>query len=155
MITLERTLDYELVRGIVTHPKVYPHVADDGAPKAQDWQALASDTVWYILVRLDGTPAGVFILVPQNAICYELHTCLLPMLWGSAIVAGQLMFTWMFEHSPARRIMTNVPDYNRLALRAAQKSGMQEFGVNTKSYLRGGILYNQIMLGISKEESCR
>jgi RimJ/RimL family protein N-acetyltransferase len=155
MITVERTLDYELVRSIVTHPKIYPHVADDDAPKAEEWRPLESTVVWHILVRLDGEPAGVFILVPQNAVCYELHTCLLPMLWGSATEAGRRMFAWMFEHSPCRRIMTNVPDYNRLALRAAQNSGMREFGVNTKSYLKRGILCDQIMLGISKEASCR
>ena len=156
MITVERTLDYELVRRIVTHPKIYCHIADDGSPAAADWRPIESDAVVYLLVLSDEQPAGVFTLVPQNRVCYEVHTCLLPDIWGpDALIASGKAMRWMFANTPCERIMTNVPDYNRIALRFARRSGMTYFGCNTKSYLHRGVLHDQIMLGVSKEEVCR
>lgn len=155
MITVYRTFDYELVKRIVTHPKIYPHVSDDSSPKPEDWKPIESDAVWYVLVE-NSSPAGVFTLVPQNAVCYEVHTCLLPRIWGPvALDAAGMMLEFMFSKSPCRRVVTNVPDYNRVALRFATNSGLKVFGLNPKSYLKNGTLFDQIMLGISKEEVCR
>jgi RimJ/RimL family protein N-acetyltransferase len=156
VIVLERTFDYDLVRRIVTHPKIYPHISDDNSPKAEDWQPFQSEVVWYILVKLDDAPAGVFTFTPHNAVCYEVHTCLLPAIYGkNSVLAGIAVIQWMFANSPCRRIITNVPSYNILALRFAHNGGLKEFGVNEKSYLKNGVLFDQIMLGVTKEDSCR
>jgi len=157
MLTVERSFDYDkVIRWIVNDPKVYPHISDDNSPRREDWRAVQSEDIWYIVVRLKGVKAGVFTFIPQNSICYEVHTCLLPIIYGErAIEAGRMARMWMFDFSPCRRIITNVPEYNRLALHYAMHCGMKEFGVNPKSYLKHGVLHDQIMLGISKENgSC-
>ena len=45
--------------------------------------------------------------------------------------------------------MTHVPINNRLALRFALEAQMQIYGVNQKSWLKAGKLWDQICLGIS------
>ena len=154
MISLKRTFDYELVKRIVTHPEVYPYLADDGSPTPEDYRAIEHEAIYYVLVERDDVPVGVLLFVPQNAVCYEGHTALLPEVWGEGGKIGQLVIEWMFANTPCRRIVGNAPLFNHRALQYAKKAGMQPFGVNAKSYLKDGVLYDQIVLGISKEDVC-
>jgi len=150
-MTFERTFDYELVREIITNPAIYPHVSDDGSPPAKDFRAIESEVVWYVLVKDGKELLGCFTFVPQNAVCYEVHTCLLPVSWGErAKEAAKGVKEWMFRHSPAMRIVTVVPENNSLALHFAKSAGMETFGVNPQSFMKGGHLYDQILLGVSK-----
>lgn len=154
-IKLSRTFNYELVRRIVTHPKVYPFLSDDGSPPASEWEPSQNGGVYYVLVEDDGEPVGVLMFTPHNSICYEGHTALLPVVWGKGAEIGAMTALWMFENTPCRRIIGNAPIFNLRALSYAQRAGMHVFGVNERSYLKGGVLYDQIVLGMSKEDICR
>jgi len=88
-----------------------------------------------------------------NAICWEVHTCLLPCAWGErAYIAARALPEWIWRHTPCRRIVTNVPSSNRLALRFALRAGMTIYGCNKASYLKNGRLCDQLCLGLSKPE---
>ena len=150
-MTFERTFDYELVRQIVTNPAIYDHITDDGSPSADKFEPIKSEAVWYVLVKDNTEVLGCFTFIPQNLVCYEVHTCLLPNAWGDRAHHASLQVReWMFSHSNAQRIVTNVPENNRLALRFAKTAGLQQYGVNPKSYMKHGHLYDQVLLGVSK-----
>jgi RimJ/RimL family protein N-acetyltransferase len=149
----ERTHDMALAREILTHPRIYPHITDDGCPVAERFIPPDDPRVWYLLVRRNGQCVGLFALHPQNAICYEVHTCLLPCCWGpQAVELAVAAREWIWRNTPARRLVTNVPTYNQLALRFALKAGMALYGCNPASFLKNGKLYAQHMLGVSKED---
>lgn len=150
MIRFERSFDYELIRRIITHDKIWPHISDDGSPAPDEYQPVESEAVWYVLAFDDLEILGLWMLHPHNSICWEIHTCLLPSAWGErALIAGRMLPDWIWEHTPCRRIITNVPAYNRVALAYAKRTGMQEYGVNPASFLRAGKLWDQVLLGIS------
>jgi RimJ/RimL family protein N-acetyltransferase len=142
------------VRRILTTPRIYRHISDDASPARETYRPVESEAVWYVLaIADDGEALGVFMLVPQNAVCWEVHTCLLPHAWGAkAIQAARELPGWIGQHTTCRRIITNVPDYNRLARSFAERAGMRQFGVNQRSYLRHGQLHDQIMLGLSLDQ---
>ncbi len=150
-MNLTRTHDMALVDAIVRHPAIWPHIHDDGASK---WRPSDQDGIYWLLVELDdGTPGGVFMVHQQNSYCAEMHTCLLPRMWGpESARAAQLVLAWAFEETPCVKMVTNVPAYNRAALRFAKAGGMQQEGINRASFMRNGALIDQIMLGITKEE---
>jgi len=151
-VTVERTVDYELIHSIVTHPRIYPWISDDGTPPVDKCEIKRSDDIYYVLISEDN-PAALFIFMPQNAVCYDFHVCVLPELWGrESVRAGRMAIHWMFEHSPARRIVGGVPTFNPLACHYALNLGMEKYGVNRKSYLHEGTLYDQNLYGISKED---
>jgi hypothetical protein len=153
MLTFARTTDMALVRSILTHPKLYPHLADDASPRPEDFEPIDHPAILYLLVSRGGIPLGVFMLIPQNAATLEVHTALLPSAWGSAAIEATKRGTeWVWENTAFSRVVTNVPAYNRLALRLAERSGMKRFGINERSFLKNGQLYDQIMLGISRPE---
>ena len=92
------------------------------------------------------------MLHPHNYVLYEVHTALLPCAWGlRAPLATRAGARWMFEHTNCQRIVTCVPAGNTLALRLALKAGMSQYGRNPRSLLRGGVLVDQILLGMNKD----
>lgn len=153
-MTFERTVDYDLVRKIVTHPKIWPHVSDDFSGKPEDFNPIQHEAAFYLLVKEEREVLGVFALYPKNRICWEVHTCLLPTSWGQrAKQAARDAMQWVFRNTECLRLITDVPEYNTLALRFAHMAGMTQFGVNPKSYMKNGILHDVTMLGISKQEA--
>ena len=151
-MTYKRTYNYELARSIMTHSRVYPHISDDYSPNSQNYRPFEDESLWYVLVTSDdGELLGLFLFVPMNAICWDVHTCLLPKCWGpSARRAGRGMAEWVWGNTLCHRIITSVPETNRLALQFAIACGMTEYGRNEKSILKGGRLLDQICLGISR-----
>lgn len=153
MIRFERTRDLAPVRAILTHPAIWRHVIDESGPEAQNWQPCNNPGIWYVLAYDGEQLLGLYAFYPQNAVCYEIHTAFLPSAWGpSTRAAGLAIWDWIWAHSPALRIVASVPADNPLVLRYAERSGMTRHGLNTASFLRGGKLHDQILLGISKPE---
>jgi len=154
MIRFERSTDYALIKGIITTPAVYRHLTDDNSPSAEDYQPIEHEAIWYVIVRDsycgDEELLGLWMFHPLNSICWEVHTALLPNAWGDrGRIAARLMAEWIWEHTPCRRIVTNVPENNRLALAFAGHAGMKVYGRNPASFLKGKLL-DQICLGISR-----
>ena len=147
--SFEITTDYALVKTIVTHPKIYPRISDDGSPTPELWEPHPGCT--YLLVRDNEMAVGVFAFVPHNVICVEIHTCLLPLVWGpKAAEIAPKMLTWVWKNTSWERIITNVPDNNRAALRFSKLAGLVEYGYNPNSFKKSGKLYGQTLLGVSR-----
>lgn len=163
MITFERSTDYELIRAIITHPKLWPYISDDNSPAREDYRPIESESVWYVVARTRDAEVGAYVLGmwvfhPLNSICWEVHTCVLPRAWGHVgLEAARQLPEWIWENTPCRRIVTNVPSTNRLALQFALRAGMTIFGCNRASFLKDGKLCDQVCLGISPpyEEAIR
>jgi RimJ/RimL family protein N-acetyltransferase len=151
MITFERSFDYDLIWAVMTwSPAIYDKISDDYSPPREKFRPLEHDSLWYVICRDDREVLGLWIFVPQNAVCWEVHTVLLPCAWGArGIEAALELPDWIWEHTTCRRIVTHVPATNRLALRFAKEAQMVEYGVNEKSYLKDGALLDQVCLGIS------
>lgn len=151
MVTFERTRDYALVGEIMRHPRLYDAGADDFAPAREAFQPREDEAIWYVLAKSAGELLGLFAIAPQNAVCWEIHTRLLPSTWGK--VAGETaaaVIPWVWANTPARRLVTICPGYNRLAVRFAKRAGLEVYGVNFASWLKNGRLWDQVLLGISK-----
>lgn len=145
---IERTRDLGIVRAILSHPAIAPHIAEDGV--TSDPQE--HDTLHWMLIT-EGDPCGVFLVHATGLHCYEMHTCLLPHIWGAqAKEAARLLVGHVFDVLKARKLITRVPAYNRLALRFAKACGGQIEGNNRASYLHGGVMHDQILLGITDKE---
>lgn len=151
---ISRTHDMALIASIMGHPAVWPHIHEDGAEAPAP---VVHDSLHWMLIS-DDQPAGVFLVHPVRAACYEVHTCLLPRIWGKgAAEAARLLIDHVFNGIGARKLITNVPASNRPALRFAKASGLQIEGVNRASFLRNGVMEDQTMLGITYKEwkSCQ
>ena len=158
MIHFERSTDYALIHRILTHPRIWPFISDDFSPPREQYQPVQHESIWYVVVHdQDSDPRGpsellgLWTFIPQNGVCWDVHTALLPNAWGKrGQTAARMLPEWIWINTSCRRIITTVPSYNRLALHFAIRAGMRVYGVNEASYMKNNKLYDQVCLGISK-----
>lgn len=149
MINVTRTYDKELVRKICTHPDIYKNISDDGSPNPEDFDPIDPIIAIYALLDDGEMIGGVFILLQTNAVCYDLHTCILPHWWGGkSFEAARCFLDWVPKETQCKKLITWVPEFNRIALKFALKAGFKKEGLNEKSYLKDGVLYDQTLLGL-------
>ena len=149
----ERSTDYDLIRRVFTHPAVYRHLGDDTTPAAADFEVNRHPDIWYVIARDAAGVCGVITFIPQSRILWEMHLCLLPEAWGSrAGEIGRLVYRWVWSNTPCRRITGAIPETNRLAIRWARVSGMEQYGVNPKAFAKGGRLIDLVLMGISSPQ---
>jgi len=156
-VTFKETCDWELIKHIVTHPNIYPHVSDDFSPPPELWEPIDSPAAHYVVVRDESTREevlGLWAFYEHTPIVWNVHTCLLPAAYGQrARRAAKEMAEWIWANTKCLRLVTEVPESNRLALRFARAAGMTEYGFNPQSYLKGGALSGVHLLGMSKERN--
>ena len=161
MIQFNRSHDYNLIRQILTHSRVYDKISDDYSPSRDEYRPIEHDAIWYVVAR-QAFPAaegieprepdllGLWMFHPLNGICWEVHTALLPIAYGvPGHQAARLLPAWIWENTPCRRIVSTVPTTNRLALHFAVDAGMKMWGINEASWLKNGMLCDQVCFGIS------
>lgn len=148
----ERSTDWGLITAIMTHPRVWPHIADDFSGSPEDFTPCEHPSFWYVVVREGGPALGLFLLQPHNGVHWEVHTCLLPAGWkrGSREIAREAI-AWLWREAPQlQRLTTKVPQNNSLALCFAKAAGMVEYGTEPSSILVGGRLLDQALLGMNR-----
>ena len=149
----QSTTDREIIRNIVTHPAIWPHVSDDFSGEPEVWEPPIGDGFLYILALEAGEIRAMWMFEKTSPILFKVHTTVLPVgrgVWANE--AAKKMAFWIWEHTECQRIVTDVPENNRLALKFAEAAGMQQFGVNPKSYQKGGKLLGVILLGLSRPQ---
>lgn len=109
------------------------------------------ERILYVLAHDGAELLGMWIFYPESPIMMKVHTCLLPCSYGErAKIAAKEMAVWFWANTQAERLVTDVPEFNRLARKFAEAAGMKQFGINPKSFKRDGKLWDVIMLGMSR-----
>ena len=148
-ITVERSHDYAAIRALLQHPRVFPHISDDFT--GQVWEVPKNDLIVYLLASDGDGPFGFGIFIPRTNIIFEGHIAFLPRSYGAqAARAFKEILAWMWANTAARRIVGELVRSNTLALRFVRRAGMDIYGINKKSCLRGGVLHDLVCVGISK-----
>lgn len=142
------TTDYELVKSIITHEKVWDWVSDDYCNKDE----FEVDISHMYLMADD---VGFFALKPINSVCWEIHTTMLPEAWGRTLEYTKQVIEFIFSSTICQKIVTFVPENNKKALKLAEKSGLSLCGFVESSWLKNGELLGQYMLSIGKGDVCQ
>lgn len=146
-----RCRDWKLIWELATDPSIFPHISDDFTTEPRKWVPPQNEQM-ICLVAWDGdNPTGFGIFAPTNWVCYTAHVGFLPRSYGAKSIAGfKEMLRWMWEHTKAVRIVGEIAIENRRAIAFVRRAGFVAYGINSKSILRGGILRDQVALGISR-----
>lgn len=150
-ISVFRSRDFELIRSLCLHPRIFPSISDDYTRDAAKWNPPQDERVIYLLASSHKKIFGFGIFMPRTHVQYEAHLGFLPRAYGAdARHAFERMLAWMWQNTTALRIVGEIVKSNTLAIRFARQAGFEIYGVNKASSLRGGILHDQVCLGISK-----
>jgi hypothetical protein len=147
-----RTTDYELVRRILTRPRMYEYMGDDFLPPVEQFVLNTDPRIWYVLVSDEWRAIGLFCFFPENEICWAAHVAMLRKVHPALTHrAGDEIVEWLWRNTPCRRLIASVPASNPAAVRfGVQAMGLIRYGVNRRSFLKGGILRDQILMGRSR-----
>jgi RimJ/RimL family protein N-acetyltransferase len=146
-----RSRDYRAIRDLATDSRIFPQISDDYTRDVKLWKPIESELVIYLLASDDEGPFGFGIFVPKTHVEYAAHTAFLPRSYGAqARHSFEEMIRWMWKETRVVRIVGEIVRSNTLAIRFARQAGFEIYGVNKRSFLRGGVLHDQVCLGISK-----
>lgn len=144
--------DFTKIRELCTHPRIYPHISDDHSDRT-NFPLPDSESVRYLLCSDERGVFGFVIFIAQNWSCWSAHVGFLPRSYGSeARRAFADAIAWMWKHTPARRLTGEILRENTLAIRFARAAGFEFIGINRKSKKIGGVMRDQVLLGLSKPE---
>lgn len=157
MTRFERTEDASLIHQIITHPRIYPNVTQDIDPAPQDFVVILHPSIIYLLAKfpcgLEPILLGLWTLIEAGSDIH-IHTCLLPVSFPMArevrAQAARDVIEWVWNNTKANRLITNIPAYNKLARRFAEAAGMVHIETKVASYLKGGFMQDQFILGLER-----
>jgi len=149
MINFRVLDDSQLIIDTLNNERIYKAITDDFSPKKLE-QIEFSPRVFFLGAYYDNDYCGLFVFDIHNVILYEVHTCLLPKVWGVSVEFTLAVREWIFTNTDCQRIITNVPESNKLALRLAKNSGFTQYGFNPSSIQKDNVLLGQYLLGVSK-----
>lgn len=148
---VERTWDLAELKRLVTDPSIFPHVSDDYYSDPKTWEPPQSDDIVYLVAKDSEGLYGFGVFIAHTRSCFEAHLGFLRRAYGPAAhQAFQEMLQWIWERTTAARIVGEICADNKLAIKFAQNCGFTQYGINPKSRLRGGVLQDQVCLGISR-----
>lgn len=138
--------DTDRINQLMKHDLIWPHISCDRCIK-DDFQAPYGI---YLGAFDDDINAGFFLVQPVNSVTVEIHTVIDPKFWGCSEVFAKEVISWIFSETGIMKIITFIPEYNIKAKRLAEKAGMKNEGLVKSSYLKGGVLHDQLLYGIGK-----
>jgi len=145
-----RTKDLKHVRTILVCPRIYSQMGDDYAPEPEDFTPNQHPDIWYLVAGRSAL-IGLFCLVPQNRVCWEVHVALLPFSktkerWEAA----RGLAPWLAQNTPCKRLVASVPSNNWPAIvYGTHGMGMRYVGRHERAFMKEGQLQDLVILGRS------
>jgi len=142
-----RTYSNYVINSVFRHPEVEDHVFDDGP---RDVVYEISDRYIYLVVYGAGlVPIGLGLFVRKSMIELDCHIAFTPECRGSkAIAGGLLMIDWIKNYTGYRKLTTATPSFNKRCQRFVASLGFGREGINSASYVKNGLVYDQIYYGL-------
>lgn len=141
--------DLDSVNQIILNEFVQDDISDDLTKNVK--LSYLPEHIEWLGVYIDGELKGLYLLIAQNSITAEIHTCLLPDIRGSkAIQSGKTLLSYLF--SKYHKAISYIPEYNKKAHLYASMLGFKIEGINRESFLKNGQKHDQYLVGLTKGE---
>ena len=147
---IDRSYNEKEIKSVITHPDIYPRLINENSPPPEEWHP-AKGRIY--LVGYDPNPFGVISANQKTDIQFIVHFQVIPEFRKThAVPFAEKGIQWLWDNTDARKLVAEVPDFHQNVIKFATNVGFKVEGVNYKSCLKDGLLYNQIYLGLSKHE---
>lgn len=130
---MRRSLDASEINEVINHPEVFPWVKIDGMNHV-DLTDLVNDRRNYLLMDEGG---GFFFHRIEKGV-YEVHTQFIPGKNQNILDTAVNAVRWMFEHTDAAEIYTEVPQDNIRARKLTRRTGFEYVTTVKNGWMRDG-----------------
>jgi len=144
--------DFENVNRIMRNDSVYPFAVSSSGETSKTEYPVSKDFLGDSrAVILSPTPDMVFIFIPYSETLYQGHSAVLPCARGKqAIKHGKEACRWLFQNTTCQKIMGLTPVYLRNAILFSLMVGFKKEGLQKKSHLFKGELFDMVLFGMNK-----
>jgi hypothetical protein len=151
VIELWRIHNLDLAREMLTLRGIYESIGDDYTPPVEQFKVNEDARIWYVAAASSRGLIGMFSLMPQSRVCWELHVVMLP--WAMTSdkwSAARTLPAWLERNTECRRLTAAVPANNGPAIvYGTHGIGMKCVGRHSKAFMKGGKLQDLVLLGLS------
>ena len=147
-VRINRTADRDFIAALSFDPLIWPFISDDGCEQKLEVVDRLLGFESLILKAEDEAPLGLWIAFGRNFVTCELHFCVVPSRFGGKAYVTNEVCRWIFSNTRFKKIVTEIPRFNERAIRHIRKAGFIHEGVNRVSFLKDGVLHDQIVFGM-------
>ena len=102
MITIERTIDPDVLSYVWNHPGIRPLVWD----QVGDIPLLLGERIYHFGILKDGVLSGLSTFIPVNPVAWNPHLNILPEHRGIGTEAMRLSCAWIFANTPCIKLVS-------------------------------------------------
>ena len=155
MIDLKENQPIADVKYILTDQHVWANSSEDGMD-VETFNPVDNESINYLgIYSSPKRLIGVIVTHPDGLTTVKVHIAILKPYRGLyAVAAGKALIKW-FAALPDRvqKLNADIPEYNTGAISLARECGLTSEGINRKSIMRDGVLYDQLRYGVTKQEA--
>ena len=144
---IEETSDITTIKAVLCDPEIYERITSDNAPKAEDW-APPLEGEHYLAGYVNGELAAIFNMHPITEICWEGHMQVLKVYRQHAHDLFAEAIQWAWDNTPALKLVVQIPSIYPEVAKFISHHGFMVEGVNRRSYLKNGVLLDQVYMGL-------
>lgn len=142
-----------LVASVLAHHEIFDCITEDGIEELPQLTGDDLDKDCYLLMKVKGSIAGVYILQAVNGVELDIHANFLPTFRKEhARPLTKMMYEWVRENTGYEKLTAQVPVIYPNVMGFCELFGMQREGVNRKSWRKRGELHDQVRYGITAGE---
>jgi len=146
-LTIERTLDPEIVAYVWNHPEIKPHIWD----QPEEIPILMHPKIYHMAALIDGQLAGIATFMPINPVTWNPHLNILPHARGNGTDILKHAMDWMFANTSCLKMQALPACRRKAMIRVFEKCGFKLEGRSPKSFSFNGVIDDRLLMGIGKE----
>jgi RimJ/RimL family protein N-acetyltransferase len=149
---LERTKDLELIKTFMMQPEIYKYASEDNASLDPDFTESGRE-IWLLAVE-DNEAIGIVNSHLENGTTGWFHPYILRSHKEKYLALVNLFLKWFDQFFPVeiQKLNAYIPTYARKAYEIAMRAGFKDEGLNRKSYLKNGKLWDRHLIGLIRGE---
>lgn len=150
-ISIERTHDKELIRLILTDPRIWDTIAEDGEQSGLFEVDLEKNC--FLAIKNNDMCIGIYILHPFNGCTLEIHANLLPIYRKEfATESGEKMLDWFRDEGPEKyeKLIAKIPVIYPHVYHFTMNRGFKDEGRLVNAYRKNGELHDIHILGLER-----
>lgn len=146
-----RTIDADKILHVLCEPSILKTITEDGGKVTE--QHINPESACFIAAEVNGNLAAVWIFEKTGAVSIDVHAHVLPAFRHSSIEIGKKVLSTIIELADwAKKYTAQIPFCYPNVKLYAEKMGFKVEGVNSKSYLHNGKLFDQWYLGATARD---
>lgn len=151
-ISIERTWDKELIRSILTEPRIWDTIAEDGQDAGLFEVDLNQNC--FLAVAHEGICIGIYVLHAFNGCTLKIHANILPEYRKHfATESGEKVLEWFRDDAPEKyeKLVAMIPVIYPNVYHFTKNRGFDDEGRLVNAYRKNGELHDIHILGLERK----